>query len=74
MNISELIEELIELKEEHGDLDVTVWADHGQWNMKASAVGVQFRDENGDCVGEEDLDDEEEGFCREDYEKVIEVS
>ena len=30
MIISDLIEELIKLKDEHGDLNVTVWADHGE--------------------------------------------
>jgi hypothetical protein len=35
MNISNLIEKLIAERLEHGDLEVTVWADHGQTNTLA---------------------------------------
>ena len=48
MNISELIKELEELKEEHGDLEVRVWADHGQLCMDAYSVGIQWVDDEGE--------------------------
>ena len=72
MNISELIKDLEEVKEEHGDLDVRVWADHGQWCMKAFAVGPQWVDENGDTVCQEDIDDGE--YEADDFIRVVEIA
>jgi len=70
MNISDLIAELQAELEVNGDLDVTVWADHGQHNEKACCVGVAYRDEDGETICEEDLEDSEDS----DFEKVIEIS
>ena len=74
MKIRELIRELQSALEKHGDLEVAVWADHGQTCQNAWAVGVQFRDNDGETVTEEDLDDPEEELCRDDFQKVLEIA
>ena len=70
MKVSELIEELLELKELNGDIEVHVWADHGQNCMEAFAVGTQYVDTDGETLAEEDLDK----FNEDDYSKVIEIA
>jgi hypothetical protein len=55
MLISDLIEELKEIKKAHGDLEVYVYADHGQDCTEAYAVGTQWVDEDGETYAEEDL-------------------
>jgi len=42
MKVSALIEKLQELKQEHGDLTVRLWADHGQCSMSASNCGIGY--------------------------------
>jgi len=42
MKVSNLIDELITLKELHGDIDVRLQCDHGQELMTASRAGVSY--------------------------------
>ena len=73
VNTSELIEKLSILQDVHGDLPVTVWADHGQSSEEAWSVCIQYRDLEGDVISDEDyqeLDEEE----KEDYSLVVEVA
>ena len=74
MNISELIEDLQRVQQEHGDLEVRVWADHGQQCMSAWAVGTQWVDEDNETVADEDLNNPEEELCKEDYTLVLEIA
>ena len=74
MNISELIEELEEAKEEHGDLEVRVWADHGQACMPAYSVGPSWVDDEYETICDEDMGNPEEEFCRDDFTRVIEIA
>ena len=69
MKTSELIEELQEQLEKHGDLEVRVWADHGQQCMIAYAVGPHWVDDMGETYAEEDLDDYEDELT-----KVLEIA
>jgi hypothetical protein len=74
MNISNLIEKLIAERLEHGDLEVTVWADHGQTNTLAHNVGVQYRDKDGEIIAHEDLEQyQDEPDCNP-YTAVMEIS
>ena len=68
MKISELIERLEKEKSEHGDLYVTVYADHGQSNESAHHITIQLVDEDGECYDEDDITDFE-GLT-----KVIEIA
>ncbi len=68
MNISELIKELETIKEEHGELDVTIFSDHGQWNTPADCIGIQYIDDGHDVYAEEDIVDYD------DLIKVVEIS
>jgi len=74
MNISELIKELEELKEEHGDLEVRVWADHGQLCMDAYSVGIQWVDDEGETYAIEDIEDPLEEMDKDDYKAVVEIA
>jgi hypothetical protein len=74
MNISELIKDLEEALKDHGDLDVHVWADHGQQCMKAYSVGPQWVDDEGDTVCDEDLNNPDEEMCKDDYTFVLEIA
>lgn len=61
MRISELIESLNETIKEHGDIDVKLHCDHGQYVMNATWSGVSYVDESekdsymADAVDEEDM-------------------
>ena len=68
MNISELIAELEELKTIHGDLQIHVWADHGQSCTKAYSVGMQHIDEDFEVYADDDLDDVT------DFTQIIEIA
>jgi len=73
VNTSELIEKLSILQDVHGDLPVTIWADHGQSSEDAWSVAANYRDSDGDVISDEDyrrLDEEDQ----EDYELVVEVA
>jgi hypothetical protein len=74
VKVSELLVELEELKAAYGDLDVHVWADHGQQCTDSFSCGIQWVDKDGDVTCEEDLDDPEEELCKEDYTQVIEIA
>ena len=74
MNITELIEELVEAREEHGDLEVRIWADHGQQCMPADGVGPQWVDDEYECIADEDIGEGDDQYSEEDYTRVIEIS
>lgn len=42
MKISKMIEALSELLETEGDIEVNVFADHGQTCMKSESLGIQY--------------------------------
>lgn len=69
MTGNELFEAINELRKEHGDLPVYVWADHGQWAEAAYSVSIEYV-EDTDVVHEDDLDE----YDLEDLTKVILVS
>ena len=69
MKTSELIKELEQLMSIHGDIDVTIWTDHGQSNTNAYYIGIQYVDEDGETYADEDLNDFEPGA----FTKVIEI-
>ena len=62
-----MMKRLKELKKEHGNLPVLVYADHGQLCTSAHSIYVRLIDTNGDEIDEEDLRDE----YRDDYSKKI---
>ena len=68
MKVSDLIKELEELQQEHGDLEIRVWSDHGQSCMRAAGVGLQMVDEDGETYHEDDWSDYEGQL-----EQVIEI-
>lgn len=70
MKASELIKHLEECINEHGDLDVRLYADHGQCSMSAEGVGLSYIEEDSymaDTLNPEDLG----GY--DDYIEVIEI-
>lgn len=59
MKLSKLIEELTKLKNEHGDIDVRIQADHGQELMKATWAGISYINEDSYMPSVSDeIDDE----------------
>jgi len=68
MKTSELILTLNDLIDEHGDLQVTVYADHGQSNELAACVGMQYIDDDGEVYAEEDIEEFDN------LQKVIEIA
>jgi len=66
VKVSELIADLQKMDQ---DLDVRIWADHGQMCMKATTVGVQRirkEDENehmiDDVIGDDEIDEDEQYY------------
>jgi len=70
MNITEIIEALEEIREKHGDLEVHVWADHGQKCTEVWSVTETYVDSEGETIAEEDLHE----FEPEDFGKVCELA
>jgi hypothetical protein len=68
MKLSELIKLASEYLKEHGDLDVCVYADHGQSTEFANFCGIQYLNEDNEAVHEDDIDDYD------DLTKVIEIA
>ena len=69
MTGNDLYERIGKLREEHGDLPVYIWADHGQWAEAAYYVQVAYVCDT-DLIADEDVDEYEP----EDLTKVILVS
>ena len=74
MNISELIDDLTELREAHGDLDVAIWADHGQQSELAGGCCLRWIDEDGETYADEDMNNPAEGYDKDDFNHVVEIS
>jgi|TARA_R110000851_G_scaffold87200_3_gene190073 hypothetical protein len=71
MKAKDLIIKLQELIDEgKGDLAVTMFADHGQYNEHIYCVCLQFTNGDGECIAEDDLGDYED----DEYDQVIELS
>jgi len=77
MTVQELIDELNKIDDK--TLEVSVWADHGQYNMKASSVEVQRLEDDSDymreSVSEEDydMDDPEDKEYFEGLSQTVEI-
>ncbi|AUR84846.1 hypothetical protein NVP1063O_179 [Vibrio phage 1.063.O._10N.261.45.C7] len=71
MNVSTLILELQKFQEEHGDLQVRAYVDHGQTAMNITAAGVGYIEE--DSYMPESLCDEDEDFDEGSCIKICEV-
>jgi len=67
MKLTKLIEDLTELKNEHGDIDVRIQCDHGQELMRATWAGVAYIDDNSYMPSMSDVIDDEFNI------KVIEI-
>ena len=61
MKVSELIVKLQELEQEHGDLTVRMYADHGQCSMSVDDCGIGYvevlSEYMADTIHESDLHD-----------------
>lgn len=60
MKTSEMIQELQKSLAEHGDLDVRVWADHGQQALTAYQISCTFVDNEGQEYDDEDAKEYEQ--------------
>ena len=69
MKVSELIVELQRFMDIQGDLDVKIYADHGQTHMNADQVALAFTEDKSEWMSEAiHPDDADEG-----YDKVCEI-
>lgn len=57
LNISQVVDKLQKIKNEHGELPVFVCADHGQINFTAYSVDVCYIDDDNESIHPDDLDD-----------------
>lgn len=64
MQVSDLIKQLTQFQQEHGDLQVRVYADHGQMSMQADSPVLGYIEE--DCYSTEALhpDDADENSIK----------
>jgi hypothetical protein len=70
MKVSEVIEQLEEQKRIHGDLEVIVYADHGQTGTHVYSVCPCYCDEDGET---QPIEEDEEDLCH-GMELVIEIA
>ena len=60
MKASKLIEELTELKEEHGDIDVRLQCDHNQELMLCTGIRISYIDDDSYMPS---MSDEIDDYC-----------
>lgn len=70
MKASQVIEELQNLIQKHGDLEVTVYADHGQMESGAYSVDLAYADEDRESINPEDV----ENYDHDEITKVFSIS
>jgi hypothetical protein len=71
MKVSKLIESLQEVEKEHGDIQVTVFADHGQTECRAVHTSIEYLGEDGEAYCLQDIN--ETFFSIEDYDVVVSI-
>ena len=69
MKASELIRSLTAIMKHEGDLNITIWADHGQTSTPANGVGTMLADTDGEVYN---TDDDPEDIP-DDVQKIIEI-
>lgn len=69
MKVSEMIQKLEQVKSEHGDLELYVFADHGQQLMKGCSIGYSYIDSLDEYLPEECAEDDLDEDCE--FYKVI---
>jgi hypothetical protein len=62
MKLKKMMKRLKELKKEHGNLPVLVYADHGQLCTSAHSIYIRLVDGDGEEIDEEDLSDEDRDY------------
>jgi len=77
MKLIDFIKELEELRTEHGDdIQVRVWADHGQTSMAVCGAGAQVVEDAteymGETIAKEDFEESPDDYPA--AAKVIEIS
>ncbi len=71
MQVSELIQQLQAFQQEHGDLQVRLWTNHGHTPMSTQGAGVGYIDK--DIYMPESFSDEDEDFDEMEKIKICEV-
>lgn len=78
MKASELIKVLQDILSKEGDMDILVWADHGQESMRAYSTTVVYELDSDEYLIEThtlgDLDDEDAAEFKKSGTKLIEIS
>ena len=69
MKVSELITELQKFMDIQGDLDVKIYADHGQVHMNVYQVALTFTEDKSEYMSEAINPDDADGS----YDKVCEI-
>ena len=59
MRLKELIEEAEEALKENGDIEVSVYADHGQSEQRCYGTSISYIDSGGDLCSSDELDGSE---------------
>ena len=70
MKVSDMIQKLEQLKSEHGDLELYVFADHGQQLMRGYSVAYSYIDSLDEYMPEECHEDDLDEDC-EHYKVVV---